>query len=138
MTTFNDPAKGDFIDFKDHIGDLMLFIVHEQMAEHMTVHGPNTAVICDIVILDGAKVGTIYERSPVYPKALKPQLLPYVGGGMVLGRLNQSAGKPGQNPAWTLAAATDDDKVVAQRYVDSYGNPAEKRAEKEAASTRPF
>lgn len=138
MSTFNDPAAGDFIDFKDHIGALLLFTVFEETPEHMTVHGANTSIICDVAVLDGPGAGTVYNNSPIYPKALKPQLRKSIGGQMVLGRLGQAPGKPGQNPAWTLAASTDADKKLAQDFIDSHGHPAEQKAEKEAAQTRPF
>lgn len=138
MSQFLDPAKGDFINFKDVTGALLLFTVYEETEEHQTVHGPNTAVIADIVVLDGPDAGKVYEKAPIYPRALKPQLRSAVGGMMVVGRLGQSAGKPGQNPAWMLTAATDAEKQIAKAYVDSHGHPAEVRAEREAEQLRPF
>lgn len=138
MSQFNDPASGDFINFQDVVGALMLFTVFEETPEHVTVHGPNTAIVADVVVLDGPLAGTVYNNSPIYPKALKPQLRKSIGGQMVLGRLGQAPGKPGQNPAWTLLPSTDADKKVAQAYVDSHGHPAEVKAEREAAQTRPF
>lgn len=138
MSQFMDPAKGDFIDFNDVKGALLLLTVYEETPEHQTTFGPNTAVIADIVVLDGPNVGKTYDRAPIYPKALKPQLVAAVGGRMVVGRLTQSVAKPGQNPAWRLDAATDADKALAQRYVDQHGHPAEVRAEREAEQSRPF
>ena len=138
MTTFNDPASGDFIDFKDVNGSLLLFVVYEETDEHTTIHGPNTAIIADIVVLDGDLAGTFYDHSYVYPRGLKPQLRKSVGGQMVLGRLGQSAAKPGMNPAWVLSAATDADKALAQKWVDSNGTPTEAAAQREAEFTKPF
>lgn len=138
MSQFMDPAKGDFIDFNDVKGALLLLTVYEETPEHQTVHGANTAVIADVVVLDGPLAGKLYEKAPIYPKALKPQLRAAIGGRMVVGRLGQSPGKPGQNPAWMLSAATDPDKALAQNYVDQHGHPAEVRAEREAEQSRPF
>lgn len=138
MSTFNDPANADFINFNDVNGALMLFTVYEETPEHLTVHGPNTAVVADVVILDGDQAGTVYNNAPIYPIALKKALRKSIGGQMVVGRLGQAPGKPGQNPAWILDTATSDDKQIAQAYVDAHGDPAEVKAEREAAQTRPF
>jgi hypothetical protein len=138
MSQFNDPASGDFINFNDVLDALLLFTVYEETEEHQTVHGPNTAVIADVVVLDGDQAGTVYNNAPIYPRALKPQLRKSIGGFMVLGRLSQGNKKPGQNPAWTLLPSTDADKKLAQAYVDSHGHPAEVKAEKAAAAERPF
>ena len=138
MSKFNAPASGDFIDFKDVNGALLLFVVYEETPEHMTVHGLNTAVVCDIVVLDGPQVGVTYDKSPIYPKALKPQLRPSIGGEMVLGRMGQSAAKPGQNPAWILAPATPADEALAEAYIESQGKPGEKAAAQAAQANKPF
>ena len=138
MSTFNDPASGDFIDFKDVNGALLLLTIYEETPEHVTVHGPNTAIIADIVVLDGPLQGTVYDHSYVYPKALKAQLRKSIGGDMVLGRLGQAPAKPGLTAAWTLAASTAEDKIVAQKYVDEVGTPAAQAAEREVAESRPF
>jgi hypothetical protein len=138
MSQFQDPAKGEFIDFNDVNGALLLLTVYEETEEHLTVHGPNTAIIADVVVLDGDNEGKTYDQAPIYPRALKPQLRRAIGGNMVVGRLTQGPKKPGQNPAWVLNAATDAEKKVAQKYVDSFGHPAETRAERERDQDRPF
>jgi len=48
---------------------------------------------------------------------------------MVLGRLGKGNAKPGQNPPWTLAPATDADKAVGERYL-AYA--AQQKVEEEA------
>jgi hypothetical protein len=138
FSQFNDPASSDFIDFNDVNGALLLFTVYEETDEHVTAHGPNTAVIADIVVLDGNTAGTTYSRAYIYPKGLKPQLRNSIGGGMVLGRLGQGPKQPGKNAPWTLAAANDAEKQIAQKWVDGHGHPAEVRAEREAQQSRPF
>lgn len=138
MSHFNDPSSSDLLPLDELLGSLLLLTVYEETAELNTVHGPQTAIRADVVVLDGAKKGETYNDSLIFPRVLKSQLRRSAGGMMVLGRLAQGNKKPGQNPPWTLNAATDGDKVVAQQYVDSHGHPAEKRAEQEAAQSRPF
>lgn len=138
MSNFNDPASGDMLPFDDVKGSLLLFTVYEETDEINTVHGPQTAIRADVVVLDGQLAGTEYNDSLIFPRVLKSQLRRSAGGLMVLGRLGQGNKKPGQNPPWTLAAATDEDKKLAQQWVDSHGHPAEERAKREEAQSRPF
>lgn len=135
---FNDPSSSDLLPLDELKGNLLLFTVYEETDPINTVHGPQTAVRADVVVLDGELSGTQYDDALIFPRVLKSQLRRSAGGLMVLGRLGQGNKKPGQNPPWTLAAADDADKKVAQAYIDSHGHPAEAKAEKEAAATRPF
>lgn len=138
MTNFNDPSNSDLLPLDDLLGSLLLLTVYEETPEINTVHGPQTAVRADVVVLDGKKSGETYSDALIFPRVLKSQLRRSAGGMMVVGRLAQGNKKPGQNPPWTLNTATDADKQTAQRYVDSHGHPAEVRAEREADQTRPF
>lgn len=136
--TFNDPSSSDLLPLDDLVGALLLFTVYEETDEINTVHGPQTAVRADVVVLDGDKEGETYSDSLIFPRVLKSQLRRSAGGMMVLGRLGQGNKKPGQNPPWTLTAASEADKRMAQKFVDSHGHPAEVRAEREAEQKRPF
>jgi hypothetical protein len=135
---FNDPSSSDLLPLDDVNGSLLMFTVYEETDEINTVHGPQTAIRADVVVLDGTLAGTTYDDSLIFPRVLKSQLRRSAGGNLVLGRLGQGNKKPGQNPPWTLAAATDADKVLAQKYVDSHGHPAEVKAEREAEFAKPF
>jgi hypothetical protein len=135
---FNDPSNSDFLPLNDLLGSLLLLTVHEETDEINTVHGPQTAIRADVVVLDGKQAGDKFEDALIFPRILKSQLRRSAGGQMVVGRLNQGAKKPGQNAPWTLDAATDADKALAQSYVDKHGVPAEARAEREAAQSRPW
>jgi hypothetical protein len=138
MSQFNDPSSSDLLPLDDLLGKLLLFTVYEETDPINTVHGPQTAVRADVAVLDGPKAGDKYEDALIFPRVLKSQLRRSAGGMMVLGRLGQGNKKPGQNPPWTLNAATDADKVLAQQFVDQHGHPAEQRAERDAAQSRPF
>lgn len=135
---FNDPSSSDLLPLDDLLGSLLLLTVYEETDPINTVHGPQTAVRADVVVLDGNLRGETYGDTLIFPRVLKSQLRRSAGGMMVVGRLAQGNKKPGQNPPWTLNAATEADKLLAQKYVDSNGHPAEVRAEREAEQTRPF
>jgi hypothetical protein len=135
---FNDPTSSDLLPLDELIGALLLFVVYEETDPINTVHGPQTAVRADVVVLDGEKEGEQFDDSLIFPRVLKAQLRRSAGGMMVVGRLGQGNKKPGQNPPWTLAAATDADKAVATKWVNSNGHPAEVKAEAEAAASKPF
>lgn len=135
---FNDPSSSDLLPLDQLLGSLLLVTVYEETDPINTVHGPQTAVRADVAVIDGELAGTKYDDALIFPRVLKSQLRRSAGGQMVLGRLGQGVKKPGQNPPWTLAAATDADKAIAQRFVDAHGHPAEVRAEREAEQARPF
>lgn len=136
--TFNDPSSSDLLPLDELLGSLLLLTVYEETDELNTVHGPQTAIRADVVALDGKLAGEQYQDTLIFPRVLKSQLRRSAGGLMVVGRLGQGNKKPGQNPPWTLTAATDSDKSVAQRWVDSHGHPAEVRAAQQAEQARPF
>lgn len=114
---FNDPGTGgDFLPYHDVNGSLLLVTVHEETDEINTVHGPNTAIRADVAVLDGAHKGEVFKNALIFPRVLKGQLRGSIGS-MVLGRLGQGAKKPGQDPPWTLTAATDDEKATGEKYL---------------------
>src|SRR5262245_29413508 len=116
---FNDPSSSDLLPLDDLIGSLLLLTVYEETDDINTVHGPQTAIRADVVVLDGKLVGETYQDTLIFPRVLKSQLRRSAGGMMVVGRLGQGNKKPGQNPPWTLTAATEADKQLAQKYVDA-------------------
>ena len=138
MSNFNDPSSSDLLPLDDLIGTLLLLTVYEETDEINTVHGPQTAIRADVVALDGNKRGEQFEDTLIFPRVLKSQLRRSAGGLMVVGRLGQGVKKPGQNPPWTLTAATDADKALAQSWVNAHGQPAEVKAQQQAEQSRPF
>jgi hypothetical protein len=117
--TFNkpgDPSGGEGLPLKDLLGSLLLFTVRKETEEIDTEYGPNTAIIADVAVLDGANKGETFGDAHVWPRVLKGQLRSSIGG-MVLGRLEQGEKKPGKNPPWRLAAATAEDETVGEKYL---------------------
>lgn len=135
---FNDPSSSDLLPLDDLLGALLLLTVYEETDEINTVHGPQTAIRADVAVLDGVHEGEQFGDTLIFPRVLKSQLRRSTGGMMVLGRLAQGNKKPGQNPPWTLNAATDADRLLAQKFVDSHGHPAVVRQEREEEQRRPF
>jgi hypothetical protein len=138
MSHFNDPASSDLLPLDALLGSLLLLTVYEETDEINTVHGPQTAIRADVVVLDGPRKGESYDDTLIFPRVLKTQLRRSAGGLMVVGRLGQGNKKPGQNAPWTLIAATDAEKAIASAYVNQFGHPAEVKAEQAAAQARPF
>jgi hypothetical protein len=119
MSDFNDPGApggGDSVPLADLLGALLLFDVIEETATIQTVHGPSTAMRCNVAVLDGEHKGRTYDDSLIFPRVLKSQLKPSVGG-KVLGRLGQGEKVAGKTPAWLLHAATDADRETGRKYL---------------------
>lgn len=116
MSDFNDPSTATGIEWKNLMGSLLIFKVSSQEKDIPTVHGPSDAIRADVTVLDGDLAGAVYVDTLIFPKVLQSQLRPSIGS-LVLGRLGQGNKKPGQSPPWTLAAATDADKVVGREHL---------------------
>lgn len=113
---FSAPSTASGITWTDLKGSLVLIKVHAIEAGIKTVHGDSTAVRADVIVLDGAKADEVYADTLIFPKVLQSQVKGNVGG-MVLGRIGQGVAKPGQSAPWTLAEATDADKVIGREYL---------------------
>jgi hypothetical protein len=136
--TFNDPGNpsgGDSLPLKDVLGSLLLFTVRKETDTIDTEYGPNTAIAADVAVLDGPHKGDTYADTLIWPRVLKGQLRGSIGG-MVLGRLEQGEKKPGKNPPWRLAPATDADKAVGEKYL-AYVE-SQKPAVEEPGDEEPF
>jgi hypothetical protein len=118
---FADPGTGSGgggprLSYGDLLGSLLLVRVHEVTQPITTQFGEATAVRADVAVLDGPQKGQEYLDTLIFPRKLQGQLAGSVGS-RVLGRLEQGEKKPGKNPPWQLAAATEEEKVIARKYV---------------------
>ena len=126
---FKDPsAGGDRLVYNDLEDALLLITVKGQEHGIETSFGPADPVRADVAVLDGAQKGEVFADALIFPKLLISQLRGSVGE-MVIGRLGKGNAKPGQSAPWTLAAATEADKAIGERYL-AYA--AEQRVEEEA------
>lgn len=117
---FNDPGSGgDQLPIGDLVGALLLVDVHEETDPITTKHGENTAIRATVAVLDDQGAidhkGDVYTDTLIFQRVLKSQLRSSIGG-RVLGRLELGPNKKG-NPPYQLAAATDDDKATARKYL---------------------
>jgi len=115
--TFRDPTTGgDKLPLDELKGSLLLFSVHEQMAEMQTSFGAATPIRADVAVLDGARKGEAFTDALIFPRVLQGNLRGSIGE-MVIGRLGKGTAKAGQSAPWVLEAATDADKAVGERYL---------------------
>jgi hypothetical protein len=121
MSQFESPATGTGIDWADLKGALLIVDVREVVKDINTVHGTTDAVRADVTVVDGPHAGDEYTDTLIFPRALKAQTAPKVGK-KVLGRLGQGEAKPGMNPPWRLADASEADYAAATQFL--IANPA--------------
>lgn len=117
MPNFRDPTTGgDKLPLDELKGALLLFSVHEQMAEMQTSFGAATPIRADVAVLDGTRKGEAFTDALIFPRVLQGNLRGAIGE-MVIGRLGKGTAKAGQSAPWVLEAATDADKQVGERYL---------------------
>jgi hypothetical protein len=115
---FDDPASASALDLTELNGRLLLVEPLRVETGIKTTLGEKDATVVNLHELDGPNSGEVHEEAFVWPRVLQVQLRSKVGTGRyVLGRLGQGVAKPGQNPPWKFAEATDDDKELARKYL---------------------
>jgi hypothetical protein len=113
---FTGPASSTGVDYKAHLGALLLFDVHSLEVGVKTSLGEKDAIRCDLAVLDGPDKGEEHKDVLVFPRVLISQLRGNVGR-KVLGRLGQGEAKPGQNPPWKLSDPTEADMATAREFL---------------------
>lgn len=117
---FDGPGSADQISWEDLADRLLLIRPLEILTGINTVHGAKDATVVDLHVLDGPEAGTVYRAGYVFPLVLQNQIKGNVASGRFnLGRLGKGQPKPGQKPPWKLNDPTEDDKVLARRYLAS-------------------
>lgn len=128
---FAQPDKGDRFTPRDHpewVGRLFLFYP-DSVSQQMGTNGqgqpePYESVEADIVIVDlpNPETGqpTTLTNARVGGKALVPQIKKHCGGGMVLGRLAQTAAQGQKSGAFYLADYSDADVQQATQYINTH------------------
>ena len=118
--SFGDPTgPGDQFNARDYMGGLIAFV--QPSRETVTTRfGTDETTRCRYaVILDGADAGKVMDNPLVFGNLGENAW----GGGdsaIVLGRINQAQAKPGQNPAYILDPATEEEKATAKAWFDTY------------------
>jgi pyruvate/2-oxoglutarate dehydrogenase complex dihydrolipoamide acyltransferase (E2) component len=128
------PATG--IQWTEYLGALLIFSVKAVETGINTSFGESDAVRANVAVLDGNGAGEEHEEVLVFPKVLQSQLRSRVGQ-MVLGRLTQGQGKPGQSPPWMLDAATPADEQAAAAWLAARNAPVAPDAPQPAPTPAP-
>lgn len=112
---FDAPAAATGFDYNEHLGRLLVIEPHSIEEKVATTLGEKDAIRADIFVLDGDNPGD-YEDVLVFPRVLQGQLRTRLGR-KVLGRLEQGVAKPGQNPPWRIAEATEADQAAGGAWL---------------------
>jgi len=113
-----DPDAPQF-DQKEHLGHLLVVQVKGTQEGVETEFGPANVVVADIHVIErDATISASYEDTWLFGTVLFSQLK-HKRGRTVLGVLEQGEKRPGKNPPWRLADATDAQEAVALRAMAS-------------------
>lgn len=116
---FARPATTSGITWADLEGALLAIRVTDFEPEIKTAHGPSSAVVADVFVLDGADKGAEYLDALIFPKVLQSQLRSRMGD-LVLGRLGKGAKQPGKSAPWSLNDPNDADLKIGMKWFDSH------------------
>lgn len=118
---FNSPASGGSFNNNDHLEELLLITPTEYVKEMKTTAGVTDAIRATVVTIneDDPAMSTVFDDALLFGKVLNGQTRPFIGKGLVLGRLTKGEAQPGKNAPWVLADATDDEKAKARTYLAS-------------------
>lgn len=115
-------TTGEFVRVSDLAGHLVIMFPIGYIPHIQTMNTrpdkPSDAICCDVIDLDvvgdDGQPGKLFRSNNFMQTKLILGLRPKIGG-RVLGRVGQQPStKPGRNPAWILASATQDPEAVAR------------------------
>lgn len=113
---FAAPAAASGFDYKEHIGRLLVIEPHSVEEGVPTSLGDKDAIRADIHVIDGETAD--YADILVFPRVLQGQLRSRLGQ-KVIGRLEQGQARPGQNPPWRIAEASEADVQAGVTWLNS-------------------
>jgi hypothetical protein len=120
---FSAPAVSSDTKITEFAGDLLLITPTSYEEEVKTVHGEKDAVKANVVVIDEKRPerSDVHENLLIFQGRLIGQTKPFVGKGLVLGRLREAKElkKPGQSAPWILDDPTDEEKALAREYLAS-------------------
>lgn len=116
---FSGPASASGVKITDFEGDLLLITPTGYEEGISTSYGEKDAVRANVVVIDEADPAKSEEHRDVlmFQGRLIGQTKPFVGKGIVLGRLGKGEAKKGQSAPWMLLDPTDDDKTKGRAYL---------------------
>lgn len=122
------PAGGDSwrLEVEDHLGDLFLITPLREQTVKGFEDADTQVIVASIVHLNEKKPEKSEEHEEVWVwgRWVQGSLRGYIGTDRVLGRLAKDKSKAkGNNAAWVLEDADDDDIETAREYLKFVTNP---------------
>ncbi len=109
------PNADDKWTAAEHNGDLLLFFPTEVRRGIKTSNGDADAVACSRVV--NLRTGRVLHNTLIFGTALVPNIGGGAPDGVVLGRLSQGEGKPGQSKPWILLPHDENELRMAQDWL---------------------
>lgn len=109
------PNADDKWTAAEHNGSLLLFFPTEVRRGIKTSNGDADAVSCSRVV--NLNTGRILHNTLIFGTALVPNIGGGAPDGVVLGRLGQGEGKPGQSKPWILLPHDENELRMAQEWL---------------------
>jgi hypothetical protein len=121
---FGGPASAAGVKVTEFEGRLLLITPKSHEESIQTDFGEKDAVKCTLAVLDekDASKSESYDDVLLFQARLIGQTKPAIGKRLVLGRLGKGEAKKGQSAPWQLEDPSEDDKVVARKYL-SFNQP---------------
>lgn len=119
------PNADDKWTAAEHHGNLLVFFPTEIRRGIKTSNGDADAVSCSRVV--NLDTGRVLHNTLIFGTALVPNIGGGAPDGIVLGRLSQGEGKPGQSKPWILQPHDENDLRRAQDWLarDAQGQLAQ-------------
>ena len=116
------PNADDKWTAAEHNGNLLIFFPTEVRRGIKTTNGDADAVACSRVV--NLDTGRVLHNTLIFGTALVPNIGPGAPDGVVLGRLGQGEGKPGQSKPWILLPHDEAELRRCQDWLaqDAQGN----------------
>lgn len=109
------PNAEDKWSAAEHVGNLLLFFPTEVRRQIKTSNGDSDAVSCSRVV--NLETGRVLHDTLIFGTALVPNIGGGAPDGVVLGRLGQGEGKPGQSKPWILLPHDENELRLAQEWL---------------------
>lgn len=118
---FSGPASASGVKITEFEGSLLLITPTSYEEGIETSFGTKDAVKANLVVIDEKSPADsdAHEGILMFQGRLIGQTKPFVGKGLVLGRLGKGEAKKGQSAPWMLLDPTDDEKEIGRAYLAS-------------------
>lgn len=123
------PNADDKWTAAEHVGNLLIFFPTEVRRGIKTSNGDSDAVACARVV--NLDTGRVLHNTLIFGTALVPNIGGGAPDGIVLGRLGQGEGKPGQSKPWILQPHDEADLQRCHAWLaqDAQGNVGQPQAQ---------